>query len=228
MKIKLFTALRKSEGFSQVDLLVVLFILAILVALKLSCLAAPRQQGNWAVCQNNLRQFGAALLIYGAEDDGYFPGRIPPPNTWPVKLRPYYGDTKLLKCPGDATQVIATGEDAPKSYVYNVFNDYVYDHPELDRVYAFPEAVIPLPDQTIVFGEKVDMSAHSYMDLYQGDLDFVDRIHHFASTISERPGGSNYSFADGSVRYLRSGEDCSPEMLWAVVEEVRIAWGTPP
>ena len=87
-------------------------------------------------------------------------------------------------------------------------------------------ANIPEPSNTIFFGEKYEESPHNHMDFYQGegnDFEEVDQAKHRASDGKRRSGGSNYAFADGSVRFLKWGTTMNPENLWAVTEQWRKA-----
>jgi prepilin-type processing-associated H-X9-DG protein len=52
------------------------------------------------------------------------------------------------------------------------------------------------------------------------DLRVIDQTRH-GSKSAAKGGGSNYSFIDGSVRYLRFGQSVSPLNLWAVMDDYR-------
>ncbi len=66
--------MRKS-GFSLVELLVVVVIIAILGAIVLPTLSRARESARRASCANNLRQMGIALKMYAGEAKA---GRLPP------------------------------------------------------------------------------------------------------------------------------------------------------
>ncbi len=65
------------RGFTLVELLVVISIIAVLISLLLPALARARQQANTVVCLSNERQIGLAFSSYLAENDSY-----PPPYSY--------------------------------------------------------------------------------------------------------------------------------------------------
>ena len=61
------------EGFTLVELLVVLAVIAILVGLLLPALASGREKARKTACLSNLRQVGVGIVLYAADNNGYIP-----------------------------------------------------------------------------------------------------------------------------------------------------------
>ena len=66
-----------------------------------------------------------------------------------------------------------------------------------------------------------------HMDFVQGDtgndVEEIEQNRHRAGGKTSTDGGSNFAFADGSVRFLKYGQAIRPVNLWAVVDEWRNA-----
>jgi len=59
----------KHGGFTLVELMVVVLIIALLIAILLPALARARAYARTVACASNMRQFGAAITTYAAEQD---------------------------------------------------------------------------------------------------------------------------------------------------------------
>src|SRR5438034_9112528 len=63
----------KLRGFTLVELLVVIGIIAVLIAMLLPAINRARQQAASTQCQSNLRQCGLFLFMYANENKGFLP-----------------------------------------------------------------------------------------------------------------------------------------------------------
>jgi len=129
-----------SRGFTLVELLVVIGIIALLIGILLPSLNRARQQANKVACMSNLRQIATGLMMYTNDNKGSFPR--PATGTWQFEdwiywqttvpapytqdngqIVQYLGGTfipKVFTCPSDdVTLHTATNPPFPYSYSVN-------------------------------------------------------------------------------------------------------------
>src|SRR5439155_23205029 len=73
--------MRRNRAFTLIELLIVIAIIGVLIGLLMPTISGAREQSRRVACASNLRNIGAALFAYAADNDRklpyYFSG-IPP------------------------------------------------------------------------------------------------------------------------------------------------------
>ncbi|MGB7160672.1 MAG: prepilin-type N-terminal cleavage/methylation domain-containing protein [Tepidisphaeraceae bacterium] len=87
----------RRKGFTLVELLVVIGIIAVLIAILLPALQSARQQAYTVQCTSNIRQIGQALQMYYVEFKGY----VPKPNYTGTQLMWHDQLAKYMAIPKD-------------------------------------------------------------------------------------------------------------------------------
>ena len=98
---------RRSLGFTLVELLVVIGIIALLIGILLPALNKARAKAQETACASNLHQMGLAMAMYVNEWQ-YYPGAIgfrapnEPISIWQTRLRKYMkGNFDAFYCPSE-------------------------------------------------------------------------------------------------------------------------------
>ena len=211
-------------GFTLVELLAVIALVAVLAALLVPALAYSREMARTAACSTNLRQLAAAALSYAADNGGEFPwgmryeggemacwdfitgagGKVRPGLIW--DRIPECANGRVLQCPSFMGGNANWCGDPYTGYNYNCsYIGKVQGDPGL-RTRPANAAVLSRPSRTALFGDgQYSGGANKFMRAPLRDPD------HDASSSSLRRAGTqgfrhngktNVAFADGHVESL--------------------------
>jgi prepilin-type N-terminal cleavage/methylation domain-containing protein/prepilin-type processing-associated H-X9-DG protein len=204
------------RGFTIVELLVVVSLLAVLGTFTFLASRQVRQAGNRVVSANNLRQWGQAMIaslpdranIMPADGQGATPLYNDYANAWFNVLPPYLnlkplGDLKKegrLPRPGERSLWInpavptSVGNDFRSDFFCYAVNYFMTDNSASPNTYVHAGR-IPYPASTVFMGEKNDNFANlspNYVRGYFGN----------ALTINSPEALAHFVFCDGHVELV--------------------------
>ena len=208
------------RGFTLVELLVTILVVAVLAGLTGAAIQRSRIQADSAHCVSNLRQWGVALALYVADNSGYLPRRgqgiqqlaqINRPTDWFNALPPYLGLPQFQYYqPGQGANSVFVCPCATRSggnyflpYGMNMYLSQ-WDQPQPDRM-----SMIPAPDQLAFLADAPGQYASTVPSAQP------------YSVIPRHGGRANVCFLDGHVvsfdgRYLGCGvgQSTLPDIRW--------------
>ena len=178
------------RGFTLVELLVVIAVIAILASLLLPALGKAKGRAHTVSCMNNLKQIGLAAHMYVQDNDEALPQSRHQTNTWIAGLAPYAGATNIYRCPKD---------DHPTRLHTYVLNDFLLPGAVTGQSFNRLDT-IPQPTDTVFMTEatKTHVGDH-YHFAPEGGGDY--QPHSFASqvAVSRHDFKANYLFVDWHV-----------------------------
>jgi general secretion pathway protein G len=214
-------------GFTLVELLVVVVIIAILAAFLFPLADRAMDKARMSKCVSQLRTIGQGLNLYAAERDMRFPGIGQGSGSrWLHQIGPYVGfkadqtyfgvpcysqayKAPLFSCPMVARWILPSGSDPSKFTGYYGLNRNFYDNSadptQPSCMYGYSRLIVRSPAKTVMVAESCTggpgAAASSYPDQRQDTG--ISANHRSDRTPSKGPDGpSNYLFVDGHVETL--------------------------
>jgi prepilin-type N-terminal cleavage/methylation domain-containing protein/prepilin-type processing-associated H-X9-DG protein len=163
----------RAAGFTLVELLVVIGVLAVLIGLLLPALSKARQAGLRTQCLSNMRSLAIAQVIYAAENRGLLiaagDGSYAPQGSWIGALEPYAGKKLVRRCPADASPYFDQPYTAFSPAVYRLssygINDYVSpSHAPLGTTAPVRITQVPRASRVIQFVELAETGSYTTAD----------------------------------------------------------------
>lgn len=211
-----YEVFRTKCGFTLVEVLVVITIIAVLAGLVFKVVAPARTTAQQAQCASNLRQLGLALNLYIQENGNEFPAtsHANDETTWFKRLTPFLQNAeKVAICPADpyGERRLAAGQS---SYILNEFVGVTLTDPFGRVKENFRNRLsLPSPARTMVLMPAADAigvnTAHDHTHSRKwtswravlADVQ-VDRFHSGRAAEDHTDGRANYLYADGHVESL--------------------------
>jgi prepilin-type N-terminal cleavage/methylation domain-containing protein/prepilin-type processing-associated H-X9-DG protein len=200
------------RGFTLIEILVVIAVIAILAAILFPVFAMAREKARSAVCLSNQKQLASAMAMYVQDYDERFPiwryfvpisseypnGEV----TWVENLQPYAKNRKIWLCPGDTTSYLdRTKPSGQNSYWLNAYlfrwsgNEYQNKWPSLTL------AEVPYPATTIVF---CDGPTNDGNHVWPGPPhEWCGTTRDCINSETRHSGGIYFAFADAHVKWYR-------------------------
>jgi prepilin-type N-terminal cleavage/methylation domain-containing protein/prepilin-type processing-associated H-X9-DG protein len=209
---------RKQSGFTIMELMVSISILAILASLLLPALSGAKAKTKSIVCQQNLAQIGRALVMYEG-DFHYYPGSgdaaiinkvlgewfKPSTNSWIARLRQFAPNEKTFIC-SEYTPPIIDGHSKLDAYGYNAGgSSAIYAHMDLDLGLGHGEsnfvsaAQIRAPSEMVALGD-VQMPDSVWCTIVTPHEKPIGRL---IPIPSRHRGGANMLFTDTHTEFRK-------------------------
>ena len=143
----------KRAGFTLIELLVVVALIAILAAILFPVFAQAREKARAVSCLSNVRQIGAAYVMYTSDYDGFLPNTLDYGGSWLDQCQPYLNNRQVYRCPSDRS----VNWSAPKKTGQSLRKSSYFLNFTMQGVGAWGNvAAVDKPAQTIYLAESAD------------------------------------------------------------------------
>jgi prepilin-type N-terminal cleavage/methylation domain-containing protein/prepilin-type processing-associated H-X9-DG protein len=186
----------RCQGFTLVEMLVVLAVIAVLGGLVTGGVASAKKRVRTIECVNNMRQIGLAVALYCHDHDETFPQSQHQHNSWVGALETNSGRRAVYRCP----------VDPDKTRVYSfAINDYVTKNPYgASSLDYSSRSSIARPSDTMMFAEaRTDMGGSDHFHFADSvDAGYSPAAFEGQVDVRRHQGAANYLFVDGHLETL--------------------------
>lgn len=189
------------HGFTIVELLIVIGIIAVLIAILLPVLARAREMASRVQCTSNMRQIATASVAYAADNGGLFPEPLNWLYNWLTvvptdqqqvttgELWPYLKDLRPYHCPID---------EPPWQGSHNLTSYLINGNilPANTGVLAGTQRLSRFKSNAVCFWEADETSATTQSPWNDGGSEPYEGITH------RHGGGAAVGHFDGSAEFL--------------------------
>lgn len=233
-------ACRATAGFSLVELLVVVSIVAVLAALAFPALGRAIQAAHRNASAGNLRELGAGMLLFAGDNGGALPvaaykyqptGGTKQFTTWDIELAPYLSATgpsgiiPILRDPGDTLPRLGAPANYARTRSYAMVSNYgqgtgLYSYAATPPV-PVPLAAVTSPAKTLLL---VTYPANTNCE-WSDSCAAVQYTSQLASGNTMYGGKLNFLYCDGHVDFLApadtigKGTMANPKGGWTLTPE---------
>ncbi len=193
---------RRVKGFTLMEILVVLAIIAILSAILLPVFARAREQGRITQCKSNLHQIGLAMQQY-ADDNGRYPfwlttglptaGYSADGPGWAYRIFPYVGNLQLYRCPSKGPTDGVIEDVTPADGLKQLWSVHYTDYQMNIYLSGLPSTQVKRPANMVMLRDSSDLESTN-SSVYSFGYSGTPHTTHL--------GRANYLFVDGHVKLI--------------------------
>lgn len=222
--MKIPTSLRKgfTRGFTLVELLVVIGIIALLISILLPALNRAKEQASAVKCQNNVKQLMTAFLVFAGDNKNHLPGNR---DDWNRKLEwqrcflfggfqwssnfdkapeagtiyKYVKNPEVYRCPSAPGSYARVGSGAVTNSRFDYAVYMIWPGAKTTKIRQTSQFTHPssktewLPTPILVQEAPHNQNSESWKEGAHSESDFMALIHNK---------GSYYGAIDGSAQFF--------------------------
>ncbi|MDD3925052.1 MAG: type II secretion system protein [bacterium] len=144
-KLRSVTMTSMRSGFTLVEVLVVMAIVALLSAILYPSFSSAREKTRQSACISNIKSIGQAVRMYSLDNDRKIPDRVEGTTgaykSWAGVLKDggYVGGFSIFRCPSDSRNILSSNltlignASDPDDYLEQISYNYAKSADRLDK-----------------------------------------------------------------------------------------------